>query len=336
MILMQAPGPNLTFGAMPSGATYVSDQYGLVRLVNDSAADQSALIGLGCFTLSPFGGWGTYGFGALADLYAADTGSLFYGITGFPRWTIAQVFSDPTSSNDGAWSKTGTGNGSGAWTKVAATPASGDAIAAAASAAAAAASANQALQAAQNAAAAVGAALSADVTAAAASAAVALQAAQAAADGLIYPTYAAAAAVAPRLLNGQLVQVLVDETRSFSRSVYQVSAGALVFEIVLTQPQGGTMNFVEVAGSPFPLAAGWQLACTVSGLNRALVVADVTEGPAQHDIFWTSVAHGAAAPASSVKGLPVGEIERFLMGVPVGDIYLRSDSGATATVQVGS
>jgi hypothetical protein len=118
MILMQAPAPNLTFGAMPSGATYVSDQCGLVKILNNSGADQVALQNAGCFTLSPFGGWGTFGFNLLSDLYAADLGSILPGIVGFPRHTIASVFNDATPSNNGTWAKTATGNGSGNWSQI--------------------------------------------------------------------------------------------------------------------------------------------------------------------------------------------------------------------------
>lgn len=121
MILMLAPGPKMAFGAMPSGASYVSDQYGLIKIVNDSVADEAALQAAGCFVLSPFGGWGTFGFTLLSDLYAADAVAnlVLPGITGFPRHTIASIFNDGTPANDGTWVKTGTGNGSGNWTQYA-------------------------------------------------------------------------------------------------------------------------------------------------------------------------------------------------------------------------
>jgi hypothetical protein len=118
MILMLAPAPGLNLGAMPSGAAYVSDAYGLVKIVNDSAADQAGLTAIGCFTLTPFGGWGNFGFNTLADLYAADTGAILPGITGFPEFTVASVFADSTAANIGTWAKTGVGNGEGYWTRV--------------------------------------------------------------------------------------------------------------------------------------------------------------------------------------------------------------------------
>jgi hypothetical protein len=118
MILMIAPAPDMVFGAMPSGAVYVSNPYGLVFVANDSTADQAALQSAGCFTLTPFGGWGNFGFQTQADLFAADTGSILPGVTGYPPFTVATVFNDPSSGNDGTWYKTGTGNGAGAWTQL--------------------------------------------------------------------------------------------------------------------------------------------------------------------------------------------------------------------------
>jgi hypothetical protein len=116
MILMLAPGPDITFSGTPSGSVYVSDQFGLVKITNNNTSDETFLISAGCFTLNPFGGWGNFGFLTLADLYAADTGTLIPGITGYPQYTVASVFSD--GGNDGTWAKSGTGNGSGNWTQV--------------------------------------------------------------------------------------------------------------------------------------------------------------------------------------------------------------------------
>lgn len=56
-IVLLAPAPNMVFAAMPSGATYVSNQYGLVTITNGSVADQQALVNAGgCLTLSPITG----------------------------------------------------------------------------------------------------------------------------------------------------------------------------------------------------------------------------------------------------------------------------------------
>jgi hypothetical protein len=123
MILMQAPAGAMTFAGMPSGATYVSDQYGLIKIVNDSTADQNALANAGCVTLSPAGFWGAGTFNLLADLYAADvmTGIFQPGLVGFPAHMTAAVQADPTAANNGLWYKTGTGNGSGNWTFTTAT-----------------------------------------------------------------------------------------------------------------------------------------------------------------------------------------------------------------------
>ena len=115
-ILMLAPTGNMSFGSAPSGATYVANSYGLIQITNNSAADQAYLQSAGCFVLTPFGGAGSFGFTTLANLYAADTGTIFQGWTGYPQYSAAQVFSD--GANTGVWAKTGTGSGSGNWTQV--------------------------------------------------------------------------------------------------------------------------------------------------------------------------------------------------------------------------
>lgn len=58
MIMVLAPGGagNLTMAGAPSGSTYVSDQYGVIRITNDSAADQAALLAAGCTPLSTTAG----------------------------------------------------------------------------------------------------------------------------------------------------------------------------------------------------------------------------------------------------------------------------------------
>lgn len=96
MILMLAPAPNLNLGTMPSGASYVSDAYALIKVANDSAADQTALQEAGCFTLTPFGGWGNATFTTLADLYAADaaSGLILPSVTGFPQHMPATITDD--------------------------------------------------------------------------------------------------------------------------------------------------------------------------------------------------------------------------------------------------
>jgi hypothetical protein len=52
MILMLAPAPDMSFSGMPSGSTYVSNQYGLITILSDAVADQTALQDAGCYTLS--------------------------------------------------------------------------------------------------------------------------------------------------------------------------------------------------------------------------------------------------------------------------------------------
>ena len=105
-ILMLAPAGNMSFGSAPSGATYVSNAQGLINA--STAADEAYLQSAGCFVLTPFGGAGTFGFTTLAALYAADTGAIFPGWTGYPQYTAASVFSD--GGNTGTWAKTTTGN----------------------------------------------------------------------------------------------------------------------------------------------------------------------------------------------------------------------------------
>src|SRR5579862_2427419 len=56
-IVLQAPGPDIAFGAAPSGSTYISDQNGLVVVGNGSVNDENYLLGAGCIALVP-GGFG--------------------------------------------------------------------------------------------------------------------------------------------------------------------------------------------------------------------------------------------------------------------------------------
>jgi hypothetical protein len=118
MILMQAPGPGMSFGPMPSGVSYTSDTYGQIKITNNSTADQAALAAIGCYTLSSFGSWGNFGFSLLSDLYTADAASnlVLTGVTGFPNHTIVTITND--GGNTGTWQKTGTGVGSGNWTQI--------------------------------------------------------------------------------------------------------------------------------------------------------------------------------------------------------------------------
>jgi len=211
-IVLLAPAPAMTFVAMPSGVTYVSDANGLV--LTTMVADQLALVAAGCTALSPNPGgiaraetgiaytlsntdnanaliftnaapvtvtlpaaspvgfavtlyqggagpvtaiaagsasvatpnvattpgpycalycivianpgaaaqWaviaepsqtggGVVGAATLANLYAQDNAAHC------AQYTVAQVFSDTTTANNGYWLKTGTGNGAGQWTQ---------------------------------------------------------------------------------------------------------------------------------------------------------------------------------------------------------------------------
>lgn len=116
MILMQAPGPKMNFGSQPSGANYISDNRGLIYIVNNSVADQLSLESIGCATLAAFW-WGNAGFTTLTDLYNADTSTNIFlpGLVGYPEHMVATVFND--AGNSGTWSKTASGAGAGNWTQ---------------------------------------------------------------------------------------------------------------------------------------------------------------------------------------------------------------------------
>jgi len=54
-IFLLAPAAAINFGTAPSGATYVSDDLGLIAITNGSVADEAALIAAGCTALYPAG-----------------------------------------------------------------------------------------------------------------------------------------------------------------------------------------------------------------------------------------------------------------------------------------
>lgn len=94
---------------------------------------------------------------------------------------------------------------------------------------------------------------------------------------------------------------------------------------------------VQYATTEVPLAAGpWTIAGQLLTTTTGCVIADTGVPPAAFDIFWTTVPHGAAAPADGVIfGAPVDRAKDF-SHLPVGDLYLRSPGGATATVMIGT
>lgn len=104
--------------------------------------------------------------------------------------------------------------------------------------------------------------------------------------------------------------------------------------IVDAEPPASPVTYTEVTGSPKGLAAGWSKAATITSACKSLLVSDVTQGA--YDIFWTVVPAGAAAPSASVKGVAILGGEDFRTGIPLGDLYLRSATGSTATVMVGA
>lgn len=100
-----------------------------------------------------------------------------------------------------------------------------------------------------------------------------------------------------------------------------------------TVPFGKAVTYATPAGSPFTLTSSWAKVATTTSATRSLRVGDATQG--DYDIFWTVVTADGSAPSGSVLGLPVITGEDFAGGIPIGDVYLRSESGAQATVMTG-
>lgn len=67
-IVLLAPAAGMTFAGMPSGSTYVSNQYGLVFITNNSVADEAALIAVGCALIYPSNGTIAFPVYAIAAL----------------------------------------------------------------------------------------------------------------------------------------------------------------------------------------------------------------------------------------------------------------------------
>jgi hypothetical protein len=84
MIMLLAPGAagNLTLGGAPSGATYVSDQYGVIRIANGSAADEAALLAAGCTALSAIPGQpGEIDAVTASPYQLASDGAIYFDLT---------------------------------------------------------------------------------------------------------------------------------------------------------------------------------------------------------------------------------------------------------------
>lgn len=254
MILMLAPAPNMPFGAAPSGASYVSDAFKFIKIMNDSTADQTYLQSAGCFTLSPFGGWWSFTFNTLAELYAADTGALYPGITGFPQYSPGQVLDD--SGNTGLWYKSGTGHGSGNWTQVSTRTLADAALSAEAAAASAAEGRNYSIVAA------------ADAFSAGTSAALALGA-----GGVLGPeaTYAALVSHIASYANNDLIRVTSDETRGGQVSIYKKVAGSPVLQ------DGGQVS-AQYDQLARPVIPGRLLDCRSLGFHIRKAHDDVNSG----------------------------------------------------------
>ncbi|PZR32301.1 hypothetical protein [Caulobacter segnis] len=98
-------------------------------------------------------------------------------------------------------------------------------------------------------------------------------------------------------------------------------------------PPSAPLTYSVAAGSPFTLTSAWTKVVTTTAATKALSISDVTGGA--YDVRWTTVAAGAAAPSSGEPGQNIGFQETFPFGVPIGDVYLRSASGAQASVYKG-
>jgi hypothetical protein len=96
----------------------------------------------------------------------------------------------------------------------------------------------------------------------------------------------------------------------------------------------GLVSYANAPGSPFTLSSAWTKVATTDATTKALRVGNICTATI-FDIEWASVPAGAAAPADA-NGEAVLGGEDFDSGVPLGDVYLRSPSGQTAIVRVGT
>ena len=84
MLMVLAPGAagNLSLGGAPSGATYVSDAHGVIRIRNNSTADQAALLAAGCTPLTSVPGEPGERITVSASPYQLPgDGSIYFDIT---------------------------------------------------------------------------------------------------------------------------------------------------------------------------------------------------------------------------------------------------------------
>lgn len=132
----------------------------------------------------------------------------------------------------------------------------------------------------------------------------------------------------------------VDCTTSTTPNTAGTTANAQ-FEILqklcsaLLDPKSpGPLVYSVAVGSPFTLVPTWTKVVTNTSATRALLISDVT-GSA-YDIRWTMTTAGAAAPSEARVGQNVLAGETFPFGLPIGDVYLKSATGAQASVYVGN
>ena len=96
----------------------------------------------------------------------------------------------------------------------------------------------------------------------------------------------------------------------------------------------GLVSYANAPGSPFTLSSAWTKVATVDPTVKALRVAPIGTATI-FDIEWVSVPAGTSAPTDA-NGQAVLGGEDFDGGIPIGDVYLRSASGQTAIVRVGT
>ncbi|GBU16853.1 MULTISPECIES: hypothetical protein [Methylobacterium] len=100
--------------------------------------------------------------------------------------------------------------------------------------------------------------------------------------------------------------------------------------VILRDPVALTTVYADV------LMPNWTKVATVTKSTRALRIG-MPGSASVFDVEWVSVPAGDPAPSNS---LPYGEAilggEDFPAGLPLGDIYARSASGAAVIVKTGA
>ena len=96
----------------------------------------------------------------------------------------------------------------------------------------------------------------------------------------------------------------------------------------------GLVSYANAAGSPFVLSSAWTKVASTDSTTKALRVSPIGTATI-FDIEWVAVPAGSSAPTDA-NGEAVLGGEDFDSGIPIGDVYLRSPTGQTAVVRVGT